>query len=200
MRTKLTVLALFALTVGLAGCKSSEERAKDEAAKKAELDKFQGKWTVASREGDKDEDADEVDEKKAGYYYIVEGDIIRDAYVDKDGKEDVFTRQKLTNLGGGDPKQVDLVYVDDKGKPITTRTTKKGVTGKRKTTTSELKNVAIYKFDGDTLTLTISFDEKKRPTDFTAPAKSSRYTLKLQKVKDGAKPEETKVPTPATPK
>jgi len=195
---KNVLLGTFAvvLAVAFTGCLSPEEKAKLDAEKKAAFEPLNGKWKVVSREGDVDEDADpDADPTKAGYFYIIENEIMRNVYVDKNGKEEVIERQLLRLTTSKDPKQVDLVYCDDKGKPITTRTTKKGITGKRKTTTSELKDLGVYKADGDTLTICSSYDDK-RPTDFTAPKGSARYVLKLQKVKDGAKPEEPKKDEP----
>jgi len=192
MRKALMWASAFVLAVAFTGCMSPEEKAKYEAEKKTAWDQLNGKWKVVSREGDKDEDADpDADATKAGFYYIIENEVMRSVMIDNAGKEEVLDRQLLRITWNKDPKTVDLVACDEKGKPITTRTTKKGLTGKRKTTTSEIKDVGVYKVEGDTLTICASYDDK-RPTDFSAPARSARYLLKLERVKDGSKKEEEK--------
>ncbi len=172
-----SIFTLCAVPLVLSGCKSKAQIEAEQAALKAEQDKLQGKWKLASRSGDDDEDAPEPNS-----YYVIEGDIMRFVYLNKDGKEDVFVRQKLALTVDKEPKQMDLTYVDDAGKPITT-TDKIRSRGKTKTKTTALKNVAIYQFDGDKLKICISYDEKKRPTDFTAPKGSSRYVVTLEKMK-----------------
>jgi uncharacterized protein (TIGR03067 family) len=193
MKFKLFSMMVAGLLVLSSGCKSAEERAKEDAAKKVELDKIKGKWKVVSREGDKDEEAEEIDEsKKAGYFYIIDGESLREVYIDKTGTEEVITRQKLRISLDKDPKKVDMLYVDEAGAVMKSRTVKKSFTGKKRVATTELKNVAIYKVDGDNLTFNISFDDTKTPTDFTAPPGSSRYILKLERVKDGTEKKEEK--------
>jgi uncharacterized protein (TIGR03067 family) len=177
MLKTLSAFVVFAAALTLTGCKSKEQREAEQAATKAEQDKLQGKWKVASRSGDDDEDAPEPNS-----YYVIEGDVMRLVFTDKDGKEDVIFRQKMTLTPDKDPKQVDLTYVDEAGKPITA-TDKVRSRGKTKTKTTTLKDVGIYKIDGDKLTFCISYDDKKRPTDFTAPPKSARFVLNLEKMK-----------------
>jgi uncharacterized protein (TIGR03067 family) len=171
--------ALFVCCVALAatGCKSKEQVEAEQAAIKAEQDQLQGKWKLASRSGD---DVDEEVEPNA--FYVIDGDIMRFVVLDKDGKEDVVLRQKLTIIPNKEPKSVDLIYVDEAGKPITTTSNVRSF-GKTKRKTTTLKDAGIYKIDGDKLTFCISYDEKKRPTDFTAPPKSARFVLTLEKMK-----------------
>jgi hypothetical protein len=107
------------------GCKSKEQVEAEQAAIKAEQDKLQGKWKVASRVGDdedeadkdaKDEDKDKDKEKPelTNYLaYAVEGDILKQMWVEKDGKETVFVRYKMTIIPNKEPKQVDLTEVDE---------------------------------------------------------------------------------------
>jgi uncharacterized protein (TIGR03067 family) len=194
VRYKLGLVALFAITLAFAGCKNKEQVEADNAAKKAEQDKLQGKWKVVSRMGDEEED---VDAPAATAYYVIEGDIMKFVYKGNDGKEEEYSRKKLTLMADKDPKQVDLVYLDENNKPMKERKVKKGFTGKRKTSTSDMKDVAVYKVEGDKLTMAISFDESKRPTGFNAAKGSSSYVLTLEKIKDGTeKPAES----PATKK
>jgi uncharacterized protein (TIGR03067 family) len=179
MLKTLSAFAVLAAALALTGCKSKEQKEAEQAATKAEQDKLQGKWKVASRTGDDEEDAAPAEPNS---YYVIEGDVMRLVFTDKDGKEDVIFRQKMTLTPDKDPKQVDLTYVDEAGKPITA-TDKVRSRGKTKSKTTTLKDAGIYKVDGDKLTFCISYDEKKRPTDFTAPPKSARYVLNLEKMK-----------------
>jgi uncharacterized protein (TIGR03067 family) len=188
MLRKYAVLGIFVCGLAVVvGCKSKEQRDAEAAATKAEQDKFQGKWKIASRTGERDED-EAADEQPTGLFFVFENDIMKEVYVGKDGKEDVWGRKKMAFLTDKDPKGVDLTYVDDAGKPITANVRK----GKGKSKRTTFKDVAVYKFDGDKLTLAISWDEKSRPTDFTAPPKSSRYILVLEKFKAGETPEPAK--------
>ena len=137
-------------------------------------------------------------------YYVIEGDIVKHVFK-IDGKEEELSRQKLSFTTDKDPKQVDLTYVDENNKPIKEKKTKKGVLSKkRKTTTTEVKDVAIYKVEGDKLTLAIGYDDK-RPTTFLGSKGTSSYVLTLEKIKDpNAKLDETpttkKDETPTTKK
>ena len=183
MRQCLSLMVVGAMVVAFGGCKSKEEIEADKAALKAEQDKLQGKWKVASRTADADADDDAP---APSSYFVIEGDILKLVYVDKDGKEDVLQRQKMVIAPGKEPKTVDLIYVDENGKELTSTSSTRS-RGKTKTKKTTLKDAGIYKIEGDKLVFCISFDEKNRPTDFTAPAKSARYVLTLQKMKDGDK-------------
>jgi uncharacterized protein (TIGR03067 family) len=191
MRIKLSTIAMFAAVLVFSGCKSKEQSEAENAAKKAEQDKLQGKWKITSRVGETEEGDAEAPEPNA--YYTIEGDIMKFVLKGANGQEEVLERLKLVLMPDKDPKQVDMIYVDENGKEITTKRTKKGLTGKKRTSTTTLKDVAIYKLEGDKLQFNISFDDKKRPTDFTAPKGSSRYVLTLEKIKDKS---ETTTETP----
>lgn len=179
-----SVFALFVAALALTGCKSKEQKEAETAAVKAEQDKLQGKWKFASRVGDEDEeDKDEEKPEPTSYLaYVIEGDILKEMYVDKDGKENVFVRYKMTITPDKDPKQVDLTEVDEAGKPVTATTRTKSK-GKTKTTKTTFKNVAIYKVEGDKLTLCISFDDKKRPASFEPKKGDRAYAVNLEKMK-----------------
>ena len=186
---KLGLVALFAIALAFAGCKSKEQTEADSAAKKVEQDKLQGKWKVVSRTGDDEED---VDAPAPTAYYVIEGDTMKFVYTGNDGKVEEYSRKKMTLMADKDPKQVDLVYLDENNKPMKERKVKKGFTGKKKVSTSDMKDVAVYKVEGDKLTMAISFDDTKRPTGFNASKGSSSYVLTLEKIKDGSeKPSET---------
>ncbi len=202
MRFKMGLMAMLALCVAFAGCKNKAQVEAETAAKKVEQDKLQGKWKVVSREGDEEEGEEPA---AASSYYVIEGDIFKFVYKGTDGKEEEYSRKKLSFPADKDPKQLDMTYVDESGKPLKEAKVKKGFTGKKKVTTTEMKDVAIYKIDGDKLTMAISFDDKKRPTGFTGTKGSSSYVLTLEKIKDGKEPAETPATkvvddTPATKK
>ena len=158
MRVIVLALASLAFTLGLAGCKSKDQVEGEKAALQAELDKIQGKWKIASREGT-DEDADD-DSNPNSYTITIKGDTLEHSF----GNE-VMYRQKMAFSPGTNPKQADLTYVDADGKAITRTQTKKGLTGKKKKTTAAMKYPAIYLLEGDRLKIASSFEEKKRPTD-----------------------------------
>lgn len=192
MRLKLGLVAALVLSLGLVGCKSKEQLDADSAAKKGELDKLQGKWKIVSRTGDEDEDAEPAEPNA---YYVIEGDLMKFVYKGADGKVEEYGRKRMSLAADKEPKQVDLTYVDEAGKPMKERKVKKGFTGKKKVSTSDMKDVAVYKVEGDKLTMAISYDEKNRPTGFTTAKGTSSYVLTLEKIKDGT---EKAAETPAT--
>ena len=184
MRTKLGLLMVFALALALTGCKSSEERAKEKAAIDEDQAKLQGKWKVASLEGSADEEAPGAGDSK-GEVYVIDGDIMK---VERNG--DVQRRQKLTLNPLKDPKEVDLVLVNEDGSEVKyTSKVQKKKGGKKKTTTTTttFRNKAIYKIEGDKLTFCIAWSDQDRPKDFTSGP--TQYVLKLAKRKDGSKDE-----------
>ncbi len=195
MRWKLGLIAALVLSFGLTGCKSNEQLDADSAAKKGELDKLQGKWKVVSRMGDDEEDAEPTE---AGAYYVIEGDLMKFVYKSADGKVEEYGRKKMTLMADKEPKQVDLTYVDESGKPMKERKVKKGITGKKKVSTSDMKDVAVYKVEGDKLTMAISYDEKNRPTGFTTAKGTSSYVLTLERIKDGSEKIAEAAPTTKT--
>jgi uncharacterized protein (TIGR03067 family) len=167
----------------LAGCGLSEQAKAEREAAEAELKKLDGKWTVASREGALNEDDDgDKPPTDVAFYCVIENGVLREEFKGKDGTVDVFSRRKLVLMPTKTPKAVDLIYVDENGKEIKEKVTKKNFKGKKRTTTTVLKDVGIYKLDGNKLEMCISGDEKNRPTDFSAPAKSSRSLLKLERM------------------
>ena len=184
------MVAFLGLT--LVGCKSSEEKAADKKVVQDELDKLQGKWKIASREGEADPDGEEDKEKgDKGLVITIDKDVLSYAY---DGE--VSSRRKMTLRPSKETKEVDLVYVDEKGKEMTNTSRTKVTSGKKKgkikETKTTLKEQAIYKLDGDKLTLCIAWGDKNRPTDFTTPPGSGRYSMTLQKVKGSEAPDEEK--------
>ena len=192
MRSKLVLALALVFAVGSVGCKSKEQLDADGAAKKGELDKLQGKWKVVSRVGDEDEDAEPVEPNS---YVVIEGDLLKLVSKGADGKLEELSIKKMSFTTGKEPKQVDLTYVDEAGKPMKERKVKRGITGKKKVSTGDMKDVGVYKVEGDKLTMAISYDEKNRPTGFTTAKGTSSYVLTLEKFKDGT---EQPAVTPAT--
>jgi uncharacterized protein (TIGR03067 family) len=172
------------------GCKSSEQTEAEKKAAKADLDKMQGKWKVASREGaavdpdDVDDDSKPKEDK--GQVMVVDNDILQSTY---DGE--VYRRQKMTLMAHKEPKQVDLVDVDENGKELERKITKRKK-GKTRTTTKKIKQVGIYEITGDTFKLAVSWTDKSRPKDFSAG--SNKYIMTLKKT-DKAKDDKTEAKT-----
>ena len=186
MNTRPGLMVVALIGFFLSGCGMSEQAKAEKEASDAELKQLEGKWKVASREGQLNEDDEEMKvEPDIVYYFVIENGILREESKGKDGNIDVMSRRKLVLMPTKTPKAVDLIYVDESGKEIKERSTKKTFKGKKKVTTTVLKDVGVYKMDGNKLEMCVSGDEKNRPSDFTAPAKSSRYLLKLEKMGGG---------------
>jgi uncharacterized protein (TIGR03067 family) len=180
MNTRLGLLVLALLGFLMSGCGLSEQAKAEREAAEAELKQMEGKWQIASREGTGDDD-DMKPDQDLMIYFVIENGILREELKGTDGKPEIQSRRKLVLMPAKTPKAVDLIYVDENGKEMKERVTKKNFRGKKKASTTTPKDVGVYKLEGNKLEMCISTDEKNRPTDFTAPAKSSRYMLKLEK-------------------
>lgn len=196
LRSSAVILALFGLLL-FVGCQSAEQREADKKSQEEELAKLKGTWTLTSSEGSfadpeaADPDAgDKKDEgPPKGIYYVIEGNILTEKVGDR-----VLRRKKLTVRSGKDHKQLDLLQVDEKDKPVTYTAWKKGIGKKGKATKyqKEVKEVAIYKIEGDKLTISSSWDDKKRPSGFTMTPDSYVMVLTKRGGSAGDKPEDDK--------
>ena len=147
MRTSLFVaLSIFLLIV----VPARADKPKDAEIKK-DVEKFQGKWTVASiEENGKLEPADEVAKFEV---------TVKDAQFTIKIK-DVATKELTIKLDPAQkPAAIDLVPKDDKEKTV----------------------LGIYKLDGDTLTICGTDEKKERPTEFTAGKGVTLLVLKRAK-------------------
>jgi len=178
-------MVIFAFSLAFLGCKSAEEKEAEKKFVDGEKAKLQGQWKVASREGG---DEGDVEVDGAGLVIVFKDDELQHV---TNGK--VQSRQKMTIIPKTDPVQVDLVYLNDDGTPMKSSSVKKVKSGKKKdktkATTKELKYRGVYKLDGDKLKIAWSWDDAKRPTDFTTG--SGVYVLSLVKMKDGKEEKKT---------
>jgi uncharacterized protein (TIGR03067 family) len=150
---------MFALVAGFALIAAPADKPKDlpEAAQK-ELKKLEGKWKAVkmiTSAGEKDQGANPPEE-----YLVFKG-----RRLSFEGKEraDVDSIDPSTN-----PKCLDIKAIEDQG-PI-----KKGMVFE-----------AIYKIDGDTLTIAIHIgEEKKRPANFDQPKEEQTMVMVFKRVKD----------------
>ena len=103
-------------------------------------------------------------------------------------KNQVLQRQKMTIIPSTEPAQVDLVYANEDGTPRTEKKVKKGHDDQKdKVVKVVRKHKAIYRIEGDRMTLSMSWVHKQRPSDFKPGA--GLYVLSLVKVKDDTKQE-----------
>ncbi|HEX4609444.1 MAG TPA: hypothetical protein VH092_14700 [Urbifossiella sp.] len=95
MRRFLSLAVVCAAGLVVVGCKSKEQVEAEKSAIKAEQDKLQGKWKVASRTGEQQEDEDAPPPSS---YYVIEGDTLKLVYLDKDGKEEVDSAHEASGV------------------------------------------------------------------------------------------------------
>jgi len=139
-------LSVFLLTV----VPARADTPKDAEIKK-DVEKFQGKWTVASiEENGKPAPADEV----AKFEVTVKGDVFTVKIKDENNRELTIKLDPTQK-----PATIDLVPKDAKDKTV----------------------LGIYKLDGDTLTIAGTDEKKERPTDFTAGKGVTVLVLKRAK-------------------
>jgi uncharacterized protein (TIGR03067 family) len=127
--------------------------AQKEGADKKELEKFQGKWAIASVTVD-GEAEDEIKDR----FLAIKGD--KATFLDK-GKERGTGSLKLDP--GKSPAHLDFTYEDGPAKG----TTLKG----------------IYKFEGDTLTLCYGGFGEDRPAEFASKAGSGTILIVQKRAK-----------------
>ncbi len=157
---RLLSLAALAVLFCMPGCKSAEEIAKEKAATEADMKLLEGRWRLASQ--DVEEGNEEA--KAPGEIRIEDG-------VWKSDDEN-FPRQRITVYPLKTPKTIDMVAVKEDGKTPEIREYKKWVpatkkkAGYTKTVREQYKVLGLYKIEGDTLTVALSWDDK-RPTELS---------------------------------
>ena len=122
-----------------------------DAEVKKDVEKFQGKWTVASiEENGKLESADEV------AMFVV---TVKDALFTIKIKDEVTKELTIKLDPSQKPAAIDLVPKDAKEKTV----------------------LGIYKLDGDTLTIAGTDQNKERPTEFSSAKGVTLLVLKRAK-------------------
>lgn len=113
MRAKwLATFIVFGFGLTLSGCKSKEQADAEKAAKQGEQDKLQGKWKIVSRQADEDEESN--DPVEPIFYYVIDGDMMKQVMRNNTGGEDVLEYQKIVLMPDKDTKQIDLTLSDEK--------------------------------------------------------------------------------------
>lgn len=184
VRTILLASVLAGFSALLVGCGLSEEQQKQKNEADADLKALAGKWKIVNTEAAADEGDESDSVADTNYYYIIENNILR---VEK-GKAGAATtptgtRKKLTLTGGKSPKQIDLVHVDEKGNDLKEPVRKDKIIGKgKKTVNKSVKELGVYKLDGDKLELATTYSTT-RPGEVSDG--TDRIYIKLERVKDG---------------
>jgi uncharacterized protein (TIGR03067 family) len=182
MRKTFSVLVLLAVALMVVGCKSKEEREREEKAANEDKAKLQGNWT-AKIEGATENDDEEA--LKSGVVYNIDEDVMRV----KLGNQ-VLTQEKFTLNAVKEPKEIDLKRINDDGSEYTIKGAKtKTKKGKTKQATIRFRKKGIYKIDKDGLTMALVDDDQSRPKDFTAAPGKQVVTLSKVKGKDDKKEE-----------
>ena len=141
---------LIALTALLVIVPARADTPKDGETKK-DVEKFQGKWTVASiEENGKPAPADELGKLDV----TIKGDLFTVKIKDEGNKEMTIKLDPTQK-----PATIDLVPKNTKDKTV----------------------LGIYKLDGDTLTICGTEEKKERPTEFTAGPGITTVVLKRAK-------------------
>lgn len=158
---RLVALAVPLMIAFVVGCGKPPESAGDDLAA------LQGAWTVSDIEtGDcEDEQFKEVFKNAT---IRVKEDVVT-LTVKRAGGGEKNEYAKITLDAAKSPKELEAVDADEQGKPKpTTKLERNAKTGKIETREGPPDSArAIYKLNGDTLTLAISFDKNgSRPTDF----------------------------------
>ncbi len=179
--TALTAVALL----GFVGCKSAEEIEKEKKALEAEQTALKGDWKFDRSEGDAEEGEGAKADSK-GLHYIFDGDKLREEW---NGKAEHYYRVTLRPMS--DPKQIDLTETDEKGTTIQVeraRPVKKKGRTEWVRSKADVKRIGVYKIEGNTLTINLSWDDKDRPSGFTAPAGKGYYVQTFKKAGGQEKP------------